>query len=97
MSDFMSRFFTSIAPTVAKILEDELRRVIPEPTAATNDMPAWEAVAFFHKHAPGEPLDPDSLLKIYRRLAKTMHPDIPGGNDEDFKTLMRAYSALLRK
>ena len=38
--------------------------------------------------------DPKNLRQRYLSLAKTMHPDRPGGNDEKFKMLNRSYEHL---
>ena len=35
------------------------------------------------------------VVRVYRRLAKKVHPDKPGGNTEDFQDLDEAYRAYL--
>ena len=42
-------------------------------------------------------LDLDLINKRYRELAKSLHPDMPGGDLEKFKALNRAHKILKRE
>lgn len=42
-----------------------------------------------------ESMSPEEAKKAYRKLAKTMHPDV-GGDTEEFKILASEYTAIIR-
>jgi DnaJ domain len=60
-------------------------------------MPIGNNVNYYEILQISEDASSDEIKNNYRKLALLRHPDKPGGNEEDFKLLQKAYECLRDK
>lgn len=70
---------------------DMLLAGVPALPSASSLEPCFKAMGFSTM-----PTSAEEITEQYRRLAKVLHPDAPGGSEASFKALSENYEACLK-